>query len=60
MTKTKQNPYVRHLLWAGLLALLVFRFWFAAVLPMTGDEAYFVLWGEHPAGGYYDQPPKVG
>jgi hypothetical protein len=48
------------LLWAGLLALLVFRFWFAAVLPMTGDEAYFVLWGEHPAGGYYDHPPMVG
>jgi 4-amino-4-deoxy-L-arabinose transferase-like glycosyltransferase len=47
-------------LWAGLLALLVFRFWFAAVLPMTGDEAYFVLWGEHPAGGYYDHPPMVG
>jgi 4-amino-4-deoxy-L-arabinose transferase-like glycosyltransferase len=46
--------------WAGLLALLVFRFWFAAVLPMTGDEAYFVLWGEHPAGGYYDHPPMVG
>jgi 4-amino-4-deoxy-L-arabinose transferase-like glycosyltransferase len=48
------------LVWAGLLALLVFRFWFAAVLPMTGDEAYFVLWGEHPAGGYYDHPPMVG
>jgi 4-amino-4-deoxy-L-arabinose transferase-like glycosyltransferase len=27
---------------------------------MTGDEAYFVLWGEHPAGGYYDHPPMVG
>jgi 4-amino-4-deoxy-L-arabinose transferase-like glycosyltransferase len=49
-----------HLTWAGLLALLLFRFWFAAVLPMTGDEAYFVLWGEHPAGGYYDHPPMVG
>jgi 4-amino-4-deoxy-L-arabinose transferase-like glycosyltransferase len=48
------------LAWAGLLALLFFRFWFAAVLPMTGDEAYFVLWGEHPAGGYYDHPPMVG
>ena len=46
------------LLW--LLTLLVFRFWFAATLPMTGDEAYFVLWGEQPAGGYYDHPPMVG
>lgn len=44
----------------GLLAWLLFRFWFAAILPMTGDEAYFVLWGEHPAGGYYDHPPMVG
>jgi hypothetical protein len=44
----------------GLLILLLFRFWFAAILPMTGDEAYFILWGEHPAGGYYDHPPMVG
>ena len=47
-------------LWAGLLALCAFRIWFSAALPMTGDEAYFVLWGEHPAGGYYDHPPMVG
>lgn len=46
--------------WFWLLALLVFRIWFSVVLPMTGDEAYFVLWGEHPAGGYYDHPPMVG
>ena len=43
-----------------MLALVVFRLWFSAVLPMTGDEAYFVVWGEHPAGGYYDHPPMVG
>lgn len=46
--------------WHGLLVLVAFRLWFSAVLPMTGDEAYFVLWGEHPAGGYYDHPPMVG
>ena len=46
------------LIW--LLALAVFRLWFAAVLPLTGDEGYFVFWGEHPAGGYYDHPPMVG
>ena len=44
----------------ALLALFAFRLWFSAILPMTGDEAYFVLWGEHPAGGYYDHPPMVG
>lgn len=43
-----------------LAVLIVFRVWFSATLPMTGDEAYFVLWGEHPAGGYYDHPPMVG
>ncbi len=46
--------------WFWLPALVVFRVWFSAVLPMTGDEAYFVFWGEHPAGGYYDHPPMVG
>ena len=44
----------------GLLFLVAFRLWFSAILPMTGDEAYFVFWGEHPAGGYYDHPPMVG
>jgi len=56
MSERRLHP----LAWAGLLALVAFRFWFSAVLPMTGDEAYFVLWGEHPAGGYYDHPPMVG
>ncbi|MFZ4535304.1 ArnT family glycosyltransferase [Propionivibrio sp.] len=46
--------------WFWLLVLVVFRLWFAGALPMTGDEAYFVFWGEHPAGGYYDHPPMVG
>lgn len=58
------EPRIRSVVWAGwlaaCLALLLFRLWFAAALPMTGDEAYFVLWGEHPAGGYYDHPPMVG
>lgn len=29
-------------------------------LPVTGDEAYFILWGNHPDYGYYDHPPMVG
>lgn len=56
MSRYRLGPTI----WAGLLALLLFRLWFSAVLPMTGDEAYFVLWGEQPAGGYYDHPPMVG
>jgi len=32
----------------------------AHVTPITGDEAYFILWGKHPDFGYYDHPPMVG
>ena len=45
----------------AIAALIVmFKIWLAAVFPMTGDEAYFIFWGEHPARGYYDHPPMVG
>ncbi|MBO1923715.1 glycosyltransferase family 39 protein [Thiomicrorhabdus sp. 6S3-12] len=29
-------------------------------LPLTGDEAYFIVWGQQLASGYYDHPPAVG
>lgn len=32
----------------------------SALIPMTGDEAYFVVWARHPGLGYYDHPPMVG
>jgi 4-amino-4-deoxy-L-arabinose transferase-like glycosyltransferase len=44
----------------ALAATLAFRFWLAAAVPYTGDEAYFTLWGRHPALGFYDHPPMVG
>ncbi|HHT00763.1 MAG TPA: glycosyltransferase family 39 protein [Thiomicrospira sp.] len=30
------------------------------MLPLTGDEAYFITWGQNLAWGYYDHPPAVG
>ncbi|MCP4494042.1 MAG: glycosyltransferase family 39 protein [Gammaproteobacteria bacterium] len=30
------------------------------VLPLTGDEAYFIGWGQQAELGYYDHPPVVG
>jgi len=45
---------------AGLAATLAFRFWLSASLPMTADEAYFVLWGRKPDLGFYDHPPMIG
>ena len=44
----------------ALGATLAFRFWLAAALPITGDEAYFILWGRTPDIGFYDHPPMVG
>ena len=44
----------------ALVATLAFRFWLAAALPITGDEAYFILWGRYPDIGFYDHPPMVG
>ena len=32
----------------------------AAWLPITGDEAYFIVWGKYPDYGYYDHPAMVG
>ncbi|MEW6513071.1 MAG: glycosyltransferase family 39 protein [Pseudomonadota bacterium] len=39
---------------------LAFRFWLAAVMPITGDEAYFIWWGKVPDWGFYDHPPLIG
>lgn len=47
------------LLQALALALLV-KLVIAALLPITGDEAYFVLWGRQLDYGYYDHPPMAG
>jgi len=43
-----------------LLATVLVKLAVAAVLPMTGDEAYFVIWGRHPDFGFYDHPPMAG
>lgn len=50
----------RNFFLAALAATLAFRLWFAAAMPMTGDEAYFIWWGKVPDWGFYDHPPMVG
>ena len=50
----------RQWFWGALAATLAFRLWLAASLPMTVDEAYFILWGRRPDLGFYDHPPMVG
>ncbi|MDH4285786.1 MAG: glycosyltransferase family 39 protein, partial [Gallionellaceae bacterium] len=43
-----------------LLATLVIKLALACFIPLTGDEAYFVMWARHLDFGYYDHPPMVG
>lgn len=50
----------QRLLFAALGLTLAFRFWLAAVFPITGDEAYFIWWGKIPDWGFYDHPPMIG
>ena len=44
----------------ALLSTLAIKFALAWIIPMSGDEAYFVIWAKHPDFGYYDHPPMVG
>ncbi|GAB4318439.1 MAG: hypothetical protein Kow0059_11930 [Candidatus Sumerlaeia bacterium] len=43
----------------ALAAVLALRLWGAAAAPLLSSEAYYWLWGQHPAWGYYDHPPMV-
>ena len=43
-----------------ILLLTVLRLIVAANAGLAEDEAYYRLWGLHPAAGYYDHPPMVG
>ena len=42
-----------------LLGLTLVRLVAAAVIPYTEDEAYYRLWAQHLALGYYDHPPMM-
>ncbi|MGH8675180.1 MAG: ArnT family glycosyltransferase [Burkholderiales bacterium] len=55
------NPTLpRGAFYLALGATLAFRLWLSAMLPVTADEAYFVLWGRNPDLGFYDHPPMIG
>ena len=43
-----------------LLVFIALKIALIFLLPLTGDEAYFITWGQHLALGYYDHPPAVG
>ncbi|MBS0337809.1 MAG: glycosyltransferase family 39 protein [Proteobacteria bacterium] len=55
-----QDAAARRWFLGALAATLAFRAWLSVVVPFTGDEAYFLVWGQRPDIGYYDHPPMVG
>jgi 4-amino-4-deoxy-L-arabinose transferase-like glycosyltransferase len=42
-----------------VLAVTAVRLIFAAVIPLTEDEAYYRLWAASLQFGYYDHPPMI-
>lgn len=50
----------RSLFLKALLVVFLIRLFLSAWLPMTGDEAYFIVWGKNLDYGYYDHTPFVG
>ncbi len=58
---TMSAPAAARMFYLTLGITTVIKFWLAAAIPLTGDEAYFWLWGQYPSwGGFYDHPPMVG
>lgn len=49
----------RLFLWS-LALTLVLKLGLAALVPLTGDEAYYTAYGEYPDYGYYDHGPVIG
>ncbi len=49
--------------WLGLLpilgALALWRWWIAASLPLSVDEAYYYAWSLTPDWGYWTKPPLI-
>jgi 4-amino-4-deoxy-L-arabinose transferase-like glycosyltransferase len=44
---------------AATALLIALRFAVAGFLPLSADEAYYWLWSQHLAAGYFDHPPGI-
>ncbi len=52
------HTYYKEIRAVGIIFL--FKLLILFLLPLTGDEAYFIHWAHYPMAGYYDHPPMVG
>ena len=51
---------ISKMFWLSIAVTLVIKVLLAIAIPLTSDEAYFVVWAKHLDFGYYDHPPMVG
>ena len=58
MEVDKQNG--QSLFFKALVIVFFIRLILAAWIPISGDEAYFIIWGKNLDYGYYDHTPFVG
>jgi len=47
------------IVWAIALGAAAFRFLLFRGLDLYADEAYYWMWAQRPAAGYFDHPPMV-
>ena len=52
--------YWKFCLWCGIFIWLAINLLQGIFTEIQEDEAYYALYGEHLAWGYYDHPPMVG
>jgi 4-amino-4-deoxy-L-arabinose transferase-like glycosyltransferase len=52
------SPITRRI-WMAIGLITLARLIFAGLIPLTEDEAYYRLWSQHLALGYFDHPPLV-
>lgn len=60
MTSLFKTTTNRHIIFVILCASVLLKCILAHIVPIMGDEAYYVYWGRHVYGGYYDHPPMIG
>ena len=51
---------LQRLFFFSVIFTLAIKIFLSIAIPLTGDEAYFVLWGSHLDYGYYDHTPMAG
>jgi hypothetical protein len=48
-----------HYVFRALLITFIIKIILSQIIPVTGDEAYYAIWGIFPSGGGYDHTPMI-